>query len=135
MNPIRFRDAEHENFYYRLLDERKCSDGYHRALFYTLGISRDTRSQIRDLFDYSNGGIKPEGLAAPWQTGSSIRVCRLAFNLWNGWTETGGERYSTPHELFDCSYAPYFFEAIHLCYPDYCRSQERIFKRLTEQIR
>ncbi|MCC3372220.1 DUF6075 family protein [Cohnella sp. REN36] len=135
MNPIRFRDAEHESFYYQMLDERKCSDGYHRALFYTLGISRDTRSHIRDLFDFSNGGIKPGGLAASWQTGSSIRVCRLAFNLWNGWTEKGGERYSSPHELFDCSYAPYFFEAIQLRYPDYCRSQEKNFKRLNEQVR
>ena len=121
MNPIRFRDAEHESFFYRMLDERKCRDGYHRALFYTLGISRDTRSHIRDLYDFTNESIKPEGLTAPWQTGSSIRVCRLAFNLWNGWTEEGGERYSTPHELFDCSFAPYFFESIRLRYPDYCQ--------------
>lgn len=135
MNPIRFRDAEHENFYYRMLDERNCNDGYHRALFYTLGISRDARSHIRDLFDFSNGGIKPSGINAPWQTGSSIRVCRLAFNLWNGWTEKDGERCSTPHELFDCSYAPYFFEAIRLRYPDYCRSKESSIKRLNEKIR
>jgi len=135
MNPIRFQDVEHESFYYRMLNERKCSDGYHRSLFYTLGISRDTRSHIHDLFDFSNGGIKPEGLAVFWQTDSSIRVCRLAFNLWNGWAESGGERYSAPHELFDCSYAPYFFEAIRLRYPDYCRSQEMNFKRLTEHIR
>ncbi|MCD9025414.1 DUF6075 family protein [Cohnella silvisoli] len=135
MNPIRFRDAEHESFYYRMLDERQCNDSYNRALFYTLGISRDTRSHIHDLFDFTNGGIKSKGLSASWQTGSSIRVSRLAFNLWNGWTEAGGERYSTPHELFDCSYAPYFFEAIHLRYPDYCRSQERIFKPQNEQIR
>ncbi|WP_085170048.1 DUF6075 family protein [Paenibacillus barengoltzii] len=135
MHTIRFRDEEHERFYVQMLDERKCSDSYHRALFYTLGISRETRSHICDLYDFSNGGIKSEGLSAPWQTGSTIRVCRLAFNLWNAWTEAGGERYSTPHELFDCSYAPYFFEAIHLRYPEYCRSHERTINRLTEQIR
>lgn len=28
---------------------------------------------------------------------------------------------STPYEIFDCGYAPYFFEAIRLKYPDYCR--------------
>lgn len=135
MRSIRFRDKEHEGFYDQMLTERKCNDGYHRALFYTMGISRETRSHVYDLFDFANGGIKPKGLSASWQTGSSIRVCRLAFNLWNGWTEAGGERYSTPHELFDCSYAPYFFEAIHLRYPDYCRSQEKTFRRLNEQIR
>ena len=33
----------------------------------------------------------------------------------------GDERMSTPYEIFDCGYAPYFFEAIRLKYPDYCR--------------
>lgn len=28
---------------------------------------------------------------------------------------------STPYELFDCGYAPYFFEAIRLKYPEFCR--------------
>lgn len=134
MQMIWFRDEEHEQFYYRMLKERNCNDGYHRALFYTLGIARDTRNHIRDLFDFFNGGIKPEGLLAAWQTSSSIRVSRLAFNLWNGWSETGGERYSMPHELFDCSYATYFFEAIRLRYPDYCRSQAPVFRR-TESVR
>jgi hypothetical protein len=135
MNPGRYYDAEHEGFYYQMLNERKNSDSYHRALFYTLGISQETRKHIRDLFDFSHGGIKPEGLAASWQTSSSIRVSRLAFNLWNGWTEEGAERYSAPNELFACGYAPYFFEAIYLRYPEFCRSHDQIFKRRTEQIR
>ncbi|WP_222126690.1 DUF6075 family protein [Paenibacillus sp. 32O-W] len=37
-------------------------------------IGKKTRKHIRDLFDFSHGGIKPEGLAASWQTSSSIRV-------------------------------------------------------------
>lgn len=28
---------------------------------------------------------------------------------------------STPYEMSDCSYAPYFYEAIRLRYPEYCR--------------
>ncbi|GIQ66682.1 hypothetical protein PACILC2_52500 [Paenibacillus cisolokensis] len=118
MQQVRFRDDEHERFYVQMMDERKCNDGYHRALFYTLGISRETRSHIRDLYDFANGGIKPEGLSAPWQTGSSTRVCRLAFNLWNGWTEVGGEHHSTPHELFDCSYALYFLKRFVFVIPN-----------------
>ncbi len=51
MNPGRYYDAEHEGFYYQMLNERKNSDSYHRALFYTLGISQETRKHIRDLFD------------------------------------------------------------------------------------
>lgn len=123
MMPILFLNSEHESFYYRMLAERQCTDSYHRSLFYTLGISKDTRAHVQELFDFANGSIKPEGLSSSWQTGSSIRTCRLAFNLWNGWSQTGEERYSTPHELFDCGFAPYFVEAIRLRYPEYCKVQ------------
>jgi hypothetical protein len=104
-----------------MLNECQNADGCHRALFYTLGLLMDTRAHIHDVFDFSNGGIKPEGLSAPRQTGSSVRTCRLVFNLWNGWNQDGAERYSTPHELFDCRLAPYFFEAIRPRYPEYCK--------------
>ena len=60
------------------------------------------------------GHIRPAGLHEGWQTGGSIRLTRLAFNLWNGYAEKGDERMSTPYEIFDCGYAPYFFEAIRL---------------------
>jgi hypothetical protein len=120
MKPPVFHDSEHEAFYYRMLAERRCTDSYHRALFYTLGLSKDTRAH-QELFDFSDGIIKPEGLSASWHTGGSIRICRLAFNLWNGWSQTGEERFSTPYELFDCEAAPYFFEAIRLRYPEYNR--------------
>ncbi|MNW42696.1 hypothetical protein D3C74_198750 [compost metagenome] len=135
MLPALFRDSAYESFYYRMLAERRCTDIYHRSLFYTLGISKDTRANIQDVFDFSNGGIKPEGLSASWQTGSSIRACRLAFNFWNGWSQNGEERYSTPHELFDCGFAPYFFEAIRLRYPDYCRNHVPSFKPKAERSR
>ncbi|MDG0810352.1 DUF6075 family protein [Cohnella rhizosphaerae] len=135
MVPALFRDSAHESFYYRMLAERQCTDSYHRSLFYTLGISKDTRAHIQEVFDFSNGGIRPESLSASWQTGSSIRTCRLAFNLWNGWSQNGEERYFTPHDLFDCGFAPYFFEAIRLRHPDYCRNQVPSFKPKAERSR
>lgn len=135
MNFIQFRDSEHKEFFYRMLDECGNNDGYHRALFYTLGISKDNRIHIHDVFDFSNGGIKPEGLSAPWQTGSSVRACRLAFNLWNGWSQAGAERHSTPHELFDCGFALYFLEAIRLRYPEYCKVQVPLIKFKAERSR
>lgn len=110
MQQVRFRDDEHERFYVQMMDERKCNDGYHRALFYTLGISRETRSHIRDLYDFANGGIKPEGLSAPWQTGSSTRVCRLAFNLWNGWTEAGANITPLPMNYLIAAIPPTFLK-------------------------
>lgn len=135
MQPKMFRDEEHERFYYESLRKSNCTDAYHRAVFYMLGISWETRSHANELFDYSNDSIKPTGLIASWQTSSTIRISRLAFNLWNGRTEAGKERYSTPHELFDCSYAPYFFEAIRLRYPEYCRGHERATRSAEDHAR
>ncbi|MBS4026638.1 MAG: hypothetical protein KGZ96_13370 [Clostridia bacterium] len=135
MENIRFKDKEHKAFYYEMLAKTRNDDVYHQAFFYVMGISAETRSHIRTLFDFNSGGIKPDGLKAAWQTGSTRRQCRLAFNLWNGWTEEGKEQYSAPYELFDCGFAPYFFEAIRLRYPDYCRSMERTFPRLSDKVR
>jgi hypothetical protein len=135
VKPRIFQDSEHEAFYYRMLAECRCTDSYHRALLYSLGLSQDTRAHIQELFDFSDGGIKPEGLTASWQTGGSLRICRLAFNLWNGWSSIGEERYSTPYELFDCEATPYFFEAIRLRYPEYVRTPAPGFKSHTERTR
>ncbi|MEW5920549.1 MAG: DUF6075 family protein [Bacillota bacterium] len=135
MGNIRFASKEHEAFYTGMLAQTGNNDAYHKAFFYAMGISAETRGNIRTLFDFKEDCIKPEGLTAPWQTGGTYRLCRLAFNLWNGWTEEGKENRSTPYELFDCSFAPYFFEAIRLRYPEYCRSPEPPAPHLSEKER
>lgn len=121
MNEIRFASKEHENFFFTMLKKAGKTDSYHAAFFYCVGISDTTRRNVERIFDFKEGVIKPEGLHEGWQTGGSVRLTRLAFNLWNGYAEPGEERLSTPYEMFDCGYAPYFFEAIRLKYPDYCR--------------
>lgn len=135
MENIRFSSKEHRAFYAEMLIKTRNDDSYHRAFFYAMGICEETRRNIHTLFDFKNGGIDPDGLSAPWQTGSTRRLCRLAFNLWNGWTEEGKEQYSSPYELFDCGFAPYFFEAIRLRYPEYCRNIDRMAFRLSQQSR
>ena len=133
MKTIRFESKEHENFFYSMLKRTGNTDSYHQAFFYCVGISDTTRRNVERIFDFEKGRIKPAGLHEGWQTGGSIRLTRLAFNLWNGYTEKGDERTSTPYEIFDCGYAPYFFEAIRLKYPDYCRELPTM-KPKTEQI-
>lgn len=80
------------------------------------------------------GCIKPECLYEEWTTGSGRKIMRLAFNLYTGWTPTirafsderekleECSRYSI-NELFCCDYAPYFWEAIKLRYPEYTKNQ------------
>ena len=135
MKNICFASKEHETFYFNMLSETHRNDTYSKAFFYTMGISVETRRNIRTLFDFKEDIIKPDGLSAPWQTGSTRRLCRLAFNLWNGWVEQGNEKHSTPYGVFDCSFAPYFFEAIRLLYPEYCKSFERSAPHSPQTIR
>ncbi len=123
MQTIIFNGEAHERFYNQMLE--RCGqpdDPYCRALFYLLGVCDETRRRVDAMFDFEEMGIKSESLHTPWQTGGTSRLTRLAFNLWNGWTEDGKERLSTPYNLFDCGFAPFFFQAIKLRYPEYCKS-------------
>ena len=125
MEKLRFRSTEHEDFYYEMLQKLGKDDSYHRALFYTIGISQDTRKYVNRLFDFEQDGIKPRALNESWQTSGSLKVTRLAFNLWNGYIQKRNEDMTTPYELFACGYASYFFEAIKLRYPDYIRETRK----------
>lgn len=121
MEEIKFISKEHENFYKAMLQKSGNSDSYHRAFFYCVGISDTGRRNVKRVFDFKQDRIIPEGLHEGWQTGGTLRLTRLAFNLWNGYVEQGEESMSSPYEIFDCNYAPYFYEAIRLRYPEYCR--------------
>lgn len=121
MAKIRFASKEHENFFLTMLKKCGNTDCYHRAFFYCIGISETSRANVGRLFDFEKHHIKPEGLHEGWQTGGTVRLTRLAFNLWNGYMEPENERMSTPYEIFDCGYAPYFYEAIRQRYPEYGR--------------
>lgn len=115
---IKFSSNAHRDFYEDMLGKCQKQDSYHRAFFYLMGLTGDTRTHINDVFDFQEDGIIPEGLTAGWQTGGSIRVCRMAFNLWNGYSEAPGDEF-TPAALFCCEFARYFVEAIKLRYPEY----------------
>ena len=121
MSKIQFRNAAHRDFVLENLDKCKVNDCYHRAFFYVMGISEETRMNIGKMFDFKRDCIIPGGMHGGWQTSGTVKVCHLAFNLWNGFTEEGRENLYTPEELFCCGYAPYFMEGIKLRYPEYCR--------------
>ena len=127
LNEILFASKEQREFFGEMLEKSKSLDCYHQSFFYCMGICEDTRRNINRLFDFVYDQIRPEGLRDSWQTSGSVRVTRLAFNLWNGYIEKGKSRMFTPYELFDCGYAPYFYEAIRLRYPEYCRKNEERF--------
>lgn len=126
-----FKDREHWNAFTSVITSMKCADVYHVSLAYVLTLDKITRSHFNDLFDLSEDCIKFEGLLKSWQTGTSKKVTRLAFNLWNNfcydgdsYTDKDGYETDLPSmfygvgEIFDCSYAPYFWEAVKLRFPE-----------------
>lgn len=131
-NGILYQDGEHYTFTTEKLRELREAgyqpDVYARSLFYTLGVCAETRAHFGDLFDMAEHGIKLDGLQHGWQTGTSRKVTRLAFNLWNGCTYDSVEdadvcKHSPLYgvdEIFCCGYQPYFIQAVRLRFPE-CR--------------
>lgn len=68
-----------------------------------------------------SNSIIPEGLDAPWQTGTSLKVCRLAFNLYNGYCKECTRDYTT-YELFDTAIREYMWKAVQLRFESGCQS-------------
>lgn len=125
-----FADDIHKQFFKRKYQELKNlgkEDIYYKSIIYALSICDTTREHFEDIFDLKNGEINIDSLNAPYQTGTSLKVTRLAFNLWNDCCYDNEEdsiqnkvskKYS-PSELFCCTYAPYFYQAIMIRYSEY----------------
>lgn len=128
---ILFKNEEHRKFMLTMLPRCREADCYHMALVYCLGLSRDTRKFASEIFDFESGMVQPECLARGWMTSGSARIVRMAFNLFTGGTPSVDEQASendmltecseySAADLFCCSDAPYFWQAIQLRYPEYC---------------
>ena len=68
--------------HYEKLKKVRYQDVYHKALCYCLGISVDTRRNINSIYDFKTGCVKTECLHEGWQTSGSMKVVRMAFNLY-----------------------------------------------------
>lgn len=127
---IIFVNDAHEKFYYEKLKKMQYQDEYHMALCYCLGINSDTRKHIDSIYSFETGCVRLECLQASWQTSGSMKVVRMAFNLYCNGTPSVDEdttieeqlyecRQYSVEELFCCEYAPYFWQAIQIRYPEY----------------
>lgn len=127
---IVFINDAHKKFYYEKLNEVRYQDSSHKALCYCLGISDNTRRNVYNIYDFTSGCVKTECLHDGWQTSGSVKVVRMAFNLYCNGTPSVFDyentekqldecRQYTVEELFCCSYAPFFWQAIKLRYPEY----------------
>ena len=102
MSEIRFNGTAHRDFFLENMNKCSVNDSYHRAFFYVMGIASETRANINQMFDFKNDCINPDGMHGGWQTSGTVRVCRLAFNLWNSYTDMDSPQSFTPEDLFCC---------------------------------
>ena len=63
---MNFMKNAHEKFYYEKLKEVRYQDVYHKALVYCLGVNRDTREHIDQIYDFKTGYVKTECLREGW---------------------------------------------------------------------
>lgn len=140
---IVFISDDHKKFYEESLQKCRYDDEYHKALCYCLGISADTRNHIEDIYDFKSGLVNPECITHGWQTSGTLKVVRLAFNLYCNGTPTEGlyegkdfdtqlmeiKKY-TVEDLFCCCYTPFFWQAIKLRYPEYANYNTELYKAL-----
>ena len=129
-NIIFISDA-HEKFYYEKLKEVSWQTSGGR-------IPSATRRNADRIYDFKTGCVKTECLHEGWQTSGSVKVVRIAFNLYCNATPSvddykdAGEqinecRQYTVEELFCCAYAPYFWQAIQIRYPEYATYNRKLY--------
>ena len=121
---MKYINQEHQKFYQQTIKSVGIKDTYHQA-FYTLGIDKDCRSHIHDLYDFQNYRIKLSGINQPWQTSGSMQCTLLAFNLYNGFIYDKDKQQSTPYNLFSSEYGFYFIESVKLRYPNQTKLKEK----------
>lgn len=127
-----FYDKYHQTLFTNITQRMKNADCYHIAVAYLISLDSVCSEHLEDVFDFENDFIKPECLHSGWQTGTSGKTLRLAFNLWNGYcsngdtyTDKNGHHSPLPSgddsvdSIFCSTYAPYYWEAVKLRYPEY----------------
>lgn len=78
---MNFIDKEHETFYSQKVRQAQIMDIYNQSLIYLLASTKETRQHFNEIYNIQKNEINIESLTEPWQTGTSIKICRLAFNL------------------------------------------------------
>lgn len=119
---IKFRDELHQKKYDEILKRMSVTSVYHHTLAYLIALDESCREHIDDMYDFEELVIKPTALNKAWQTSSSMQTTRLAFCLYTEstvWCEEELDKDKCAvYEIFrrNNEYAPYYWEAIKICY-------------------
>ncbi len=127
-----FIDEEHRDFFLLSLGRLKNVDERHLAFAYCLGISEKARERADQIYDFEGDRIRSDSSLVRESTGACGKAIRMAIHLYyDGISEITiegnpderkrNDRLCTVAELFCCVYAKFFWEAIKLRYPGFCR--------------
>lgn len=117
-----FRNEYHETLFWVIMQKMPRDDSYHKAIAYLIALDDVCKDHIEEIYDFKKRCIIPDSLKKSWQTGTSMKTIRLAFNLFTGhinWCPDYMKAECTPENIFRSEYAPYYWEAIKLRYPEY----------------
>ncbi len=131
---MKFIDSKHKGFWnkkYKEMEMLGKTDVYFKSIVYVLGICETTRDNFDKIFNLKNGEININSINESYQTNTSQKVTRMAFNLWNSCNYDSEKDIETDEissnynvsEIFSCIYAPYFYEGIKIRYPEYTKEQ------------
>lgn len=123
---IKFRDDKHKQDFETVMQRMNADsqDVYRAALAYLITADNACAAHVDKIYDFNERCIIPDCLADSWQTDTSGKTCRLAFNLFNGglgWCEEEERSLVTPANLFCSTLAPFYWEAVKLRYPEYTK--------------
>jgi hypothetical protein len=135
---MKFLDNEHKEFFEQMVSRTRTeNDPYRKALFYTLGLTGETRRNINAIYDFAEHCPRFNAVRCAWQTSTAIKVTRLAFNLYGGYDGKGkADQHSdyTPYELFGDGLMEYMFEAVRLLYPNYTAAAQEQARDFIEAL-
>lgn len=86
---MNFINTEHEDRFRELILRAKVvpGDTERVSMFYIFAYNDNTYRNIKDLYDFEDDVILFDGLNEGWQTGTSRKLTKLGFNLYNGFND------------------------------------------------
>lgn len=121
---MKFYNEQHKIDYNTVLSKMGAADNdvYRQTLAYLLTLDTVCCKHIEQLYNFEDSCIDLSALEQGWQTGTSLKTTRLAFNLFTGstaWCSDEDLWQCSVAEIFCCGLASYYWEAIKIRYPEY----------------
>lgn len=121
---MKFKDKYQETLFYLIMQKMNCNDVYRQSVAYLIALDDVCRDHVEEIYDFEEQCINPKCLEKAWQTGTSRKTIRLAFNLYTDstcWCNDDEVSACSVSDIFCCSYAPYYWEAVKIRYPEYTK--------------